>query len=76
MIVLKDELSANLLWQYTAVGIILLGICIWMILKLTKKDKNNSNPCCNCGLSGSCKKEFRKKELKNRKSNGNCKDLQ
>ena len=66
----SNVIDYNLLIQYSIVGVILLGICVWIIWKISKKNKKNSNPCCGCGLAESCNK-IKNKNLKN---NGNNKD--
>lgn len=49
-----DE-TANLLLQYIIVGLILLGISIFVIIKLFRiKKKGIPSKCCGCSMSDAC----------------------
>ena len=48
-------MSANMIIQYSLVGIVLLGACVWILIKIFKKNKNKG-PCCGCSLSDTCNK--------------------
>lgn len=55
----KTVNSANLVFQYTVVGLILLIICVAMIWKLFGKKKKSNNSCCGCSLSDTCKRKIK-----------------
>ena len=48
--------STDLIIQYSVVGAVLLAACIWIILKIFKKNKQSRNSCCGCAISDTCKK--------------------
>lgn len=50
-------MTTNLIIQYTIVGVILLAILTWLIVKLTKLRKNENDGCCGCSLSEVCGKK-------------------
>ena len=55
MIVL--QYTANMIIQYSVVGLALLAACIWIIWKLYRKNKKGaSDTCCNCALAEKCEK--------------------
>ena len=55
----------NLALQYTLVGILILGACVWILVKAFRKNKKRkSSGCCGCALQEACNKN--KKE--------NCED--
>lgn len=68
------ETTTDYIIQYSIVGLILLGVCIWIIVSIFKKNKKGkSGTCCGCSLAESCGK----KDIINKKSNcGNSKNLQ
>lgn len=47
--------SADMIIQYSIVGLILLAACLWIVWKLVRKHKSNQG-CCGCAISDSCKK--------------------
>lgn len=52
--------SANLIFQYIAVGIIFLGALAWTVVKLIKLNKKGG-ACCGCDLANACNKRVLKK---------------
>lgn len=54
---LNMEFSSNLIIQYSIVGILLLGACIWILWKVFSHGKKSKDPCCGCGLADNCKKK-------------------
>ncbi len=57
----------NLLIQYIILGIIMLGVIVWIIRKITKKSKSSGNSCCGCALSEKCTDKKNDK-----RGNGQC----
>ena len=53
----NENLTADLIIQYSIVGLILLAALGWILWKLLRKQKNSKGPCCGCALSDSCKKK-------------------
>lgn len=52
-----QDLTADMIIQYSIVGLILLVACGWIIWKLFKKRKDKpSGSCCGCAIADSCKK--------------------
>ena len=49
-----QEITDNLIIQYTFVGIILLAICLWIIIKVFKKNKKSKGHCSGCSLADTC----------------------
>lgn len=50
-------LTTEIIIQYSIVGLILLAACVWIILKIARKNKNKqSGACCGCAIADSCKK--------------------
>lgn len=54
-------MSANEIVQYSIVGVILLVVCLWLIMKVTRKNNKNSGGCCGCAIAEKCKKKDLKK---------------
>lgn len=69
MILFQNQPGFNLIWQYTLVGIILLGVCVWIVIKVSGPRKNNRDHCAGCGLYDACEKK------KIKINHGNHKDL-
>ncbi|MCH5239496.1 MAG: FeoB-associated Cys-rich membrane protein [Muribaculaceae bacterium] len=68
--IVADAIYTEMTVQYTIVGLILLAACVWIILKIIKKNKSQTEGgCCGCSLSDNCNK-------KNLKLHGNDKNLQ
>lgn len=55
--ILLEAYNANMIIQYSIVGIVLLVACGWIIWKIFRKQKKNNSPCCGCSLSESCDKK-------------------
>lgn len=55
-----EALTTDLIIQYSIVGLILLAACVWIILKIKKRKKNDSDACCGCTIADSCKKKILK----------------
>ena len=52
-----EEMTSQMIIQYSIVGIILLVACGWIIWKLFRKNKKNTGgSCCGCAIETSCKK--------------------
>lgn len=51
-----QHIAANLVIQYSIVGIILLMACCWIAWKVFHKQKNSSCHCSGCSLADSCSK--------------------
>lgn len=65
--ILDAAYSADFIIQYSLVGLCLLGACVWIGIKLFKKNKyQNQSGCCGCGLADNCAK----KKLVERKKEG------
>lgn len=69
----SQGLTTDLIIQYSIVGAILLGVCVWMFLKIFRKNKKVTNSCCGCAIAGSCQKVNREKELSTSKKRRNVK---
>ena len=55
---LQQHLDSNLIIQYSIVGVILLAACVWIAVKVFRRQKNKSQgSCCGCSLSDACKKK-------------------
>lgn len=61
-------MSTNLIIQYTLVGICLLAACVWIVVKVSKRNKNQSG-CFGCSLSETCGKRPLKENAYRIKSN-------
>ena len=62
----SQELSIDLIIQYSIVGLILLAACGWIIWKLFRKQKKGSvSSCCGCSLSDTCNKKIITKKTSN-----------
>lgn len=59
-----QQYSANLIFQYSVVGLILLIILMALIFRLFGKKKKKKDCCCGCSLSETCN---RKENLENGK---------
>lgn len=70
----SQGLTTDLIIQYSIVGAILLGVCVWMFLKIFRKNKKVTNSCCGCAIAGSCQKMNREKELSTFKEKEKCKE--
>lgn len=67
MIKCASNFTADMVIQYSLVGLVLLCACVWIIIKIYKSNKKGSlGSCCGCQLSDHCKKL----------NHGNNKDLQ
>ena len=63
----RENFTADLVVQYSIVGLVFLAACVWMIWKIVKRNKRESGgSCCGCGLADHC----------NKKNYGNSKNLQ
>ena len=61
MIEKSNDLSIDLIIQYTIVGVILLAAFGWILWKMVNKRKNKvSGSCCGCAIADSCKKVQKK----------------
>lgn len=60
----REMMSRNLIIQYTAVAVILLGILIWIVIK-SLKAKKKASVCGGCTLHKSCEKSKIIEKLKN-----------
>lgn len=47
-------MDTNLLIQYTIVGVLLLGVCVWIIIKVTRNVRGKATSCCGCALREAC----------------------
>lgn len=48
-------MDTNIIIQYTIVGIIILAVIVWILVKFLKKNKRSGSCCCtDCGLSEKC----------------------
>lgn len=47
-----ENLSLNILIQYTIVGILILVAIVWLFVKTLRKDKKGG--CCGCSLASTC----------------------
>lgn len=59
-------MSTNLIIQYIIVGVILLGVAIWVAWKIYHIRKSGAKSCCGCSLGDSCpnKAKFKSKDCK------------
>ena len=52
------ETSANLIIQYIIVGLILVGVVVWILRKIIILGKRgNAKSCCGCSLANACGKK-------------------
>jgi len=52
-------MDKNLVIQYTAVGIVIIGALVWLLVKFIKRRKCRENGMCHgCALSDKCKDRF------------------
>jgi len=69
------ELSVNLTIQYIFVGIILLAILVWTIVRFIRLRKQGApDSCCGCSLGDACGK--RMKAQKKQPRHNDCADKQ
>ena len=63
---MNEAYSSNLIIQYSVVGVILLGISIWLFIKIFRTGKKkNGGSCCGCSLYDHCEKVKEKPVFKN-----------
>ena len=54
----EGELKADMIIQYSIVGIILLAALGWIIWKMWRNNKKKDiGSCCGCSLSENCRKK-------------------
>ena len=54
------------MWQYIALGIVMAGVVIWILVKLFGKNSKNRSSCCGCSLSDACTSAGKGRERKKR----------
>lgn len=58
--------TANLIFQYCIVGLVLLGALAWIAWKLVGlRNRGDTNPCCGCSHACSCASKNKKPEKGN-----------
>lgn len=57
----QTAMTADMIIQYSIVGIVLLAACLWIVWKLFRRQKKEADGCCGCALSENCKKKNLKK---------------
>ena len=60
----QENMTTEMVIQYSIVGLVLLAAFGWILWKLLRKNKKQSSSCCGCSLSENCKK----KEILNKKN--------
>lgn len=50
------EMDDNLIWQYTAVGAVFIGLAIWLLIKTIRQARSprKGGGCCGCSLAETC----------------------
>ncbi len=52
-------MNINLIIQYAALILVLIGVVVYIVIRIIKMRKNvneNGNPCCGCAIKDNCSK--------------------
>lgn len=55
-------MDANMIIQFSIVGVVLLAAFGWLFWKTFSKQKKKTNSCCGCALADNCNKKNLKKD--------------